>query len=1086
MISIRFMRRSGAGCGLPRIGCEAMSIGPDVSRVSQPFSGLFFCVLLTACLCAAQQHPAVLVGGPSEPKGCVVPFEDSRGMLWLAGCETGQEGILSFDGAHFLAPEGQIPGAVVRGMSEDTEGGIWLSSTRGLYRIYRGKIQRIFDGMALAGIVRVAPDVFLLTMRRQSSGTAGPADAVRVSMRSGEWRIDSVLRGISDVQFSLDKSGHILYGCNGGYCELSADEVIQWQEGKQIQIRRYDVSTGGRFADGSSAVFRDRSGCVWLRSSNDAAYQCPGDARAKSLPAGQASGYPQIYELQNGQIMIPSFSRLAIGRPRSMFVLPFTSCSLVIPLRDGGLLTNGTDGLTYFPQHLGVEFWTEAQGLSGITWSLFGSGSRMYVQNDVSTRVLGKDRGSWHLLRGPAGRMAPGPAGTILVASSAAVFQMTPDWKVQRQSPPANIQSVSRVRDDEWLAGGDGLYQLEIGKRSLGLKAVPSSARQQGVVSIKAGPDRTVWACSQAGISRRDATGWNLLPMAGELSNSGCGSFAIESGGSIWYSPPTDNSLQLIENPESGSPHVRSLPSTMKTGQQSHIIAIDHRGWIWRGTTDGLDVADGQEARLGQWIHLDKRDGLPTLNANRNSFFEDADGSIWYGADNDVIHITPPTDLVHPKLAPAVIISAFASNGDPPRMTDGNIVIKSGASVTAQIGSLQFDRRNALHFRYRLLPHDTEWTDTSSFDLHLGEPRWGHHALQVQAQLATGPWSEIETASFDVLRPVWLSWPALIGFVSGGGVIFAGARRWSKKHKARLRKAFPDVAEWRLAALSPELQQLDGTLLDSRFEVGRILARGGFAVVAEGRDFQQEGRRCAIKIFRKELVDKAWMKRRFNQEVLALSQIAHPNVVRIYGSGTLPGETLYLAMEFIDGATLRELLETGKLNPRQISSYLRQAGCALNEIHAHGICHRDLKPENIMIRTNASPGQELVLIDFSIAIVKDPDETLHGLSRAAGTIYYMAPEQAIGYADPSTDIYSLAKILIEMLTGERLSTLLPDASMDLPDRVRELLGRLPLGLSSASTELFVSALVFDPAHRPKNAGLFADQIASDLELNTAI
>jgi serine/threonine protein kinase len=190
-------------------------------------------------------------------------------------------------------------------------------------------------------------------------------------------------------------------------------------------------------------------------------------------------------------------------------------------------------------------------------------------------------------------------------------------------------------------------------------------------------------------------------------------------------------------------------------------------------------------------------------------------------------------------------------------------------------------------------------------------------------------------------------------------------------------------------------------------------------------------------------------------------------------------------MEFIDGATLREVLEAGKLESRQVAGYLRQAGRALDEIHAHGICHRDLKPDNLMIRSQAVPGQELVLIDFSIAIVKDPDETLHGLSRAAGTIYYMAPEQAIGYADPSTDIYSLAKILIEMLTRERLSTLLPDASMDLPDRVRELLARLSLGLSPSSIELIATALVFDPAHRPKDAGLFADQIAGDLEQNSA-
>ncbi len=134
-----------------------------------------------------------------------------------------------------------------------------------------------------------------------------------------------------------------------------------------------------------------------------------------------------------------------------------------------------------------------------------------------------------------------------------------------------------------------------------------------------------------------------------------------------------------------------------------------------------------------------------------------------------------------------------------------------------------------------------------------------------------------------------------------------------------------------------------------------------------------------------------------------------------------------------------------------------------------------------MVRDSEVPGQELVLIDFSIAIVKDPDETMHGLSRAAGTLHYMAPEQAIGYADPSTDIYSLAKIVIEMLTGSRLSTLLPNASMDLSQRVRELLKSLPVRLSTPSIELLSCALEFDPARRPKQAGIFANAIADDLE-----
>ena len=136
-----------------------------------------------------------------------------------------------------------------------------------------------------------------------------------------------------------------------------------------------------------------------------------------------------------------------------------------------------------------------------------------------------------------------------------------------------------------------------------------------------------------------------------------------------------------------------------------------------------------------------------------------------------------------------------------------------------------------------------------------------------------------------------------------------------------------------------------------------------------------------------------------------------------------------------------------------------------------------------MIRTGSLSGEELVLIDFSIAIVKEPDQTIHGLSRAAGTIYYMAPEQAVGFALPASDIYSLAKILLEMLTGQRLSTLLPDAALDLPERVRELVAGLPVQFSDESIDLLGAALEFDPLRRPQGAQLFAGPIVRDLLLS---
>jgi serine/threonine protein kinase len=113
--------------------------------------------------------------------------------------------------------------------------------------------------------------------------------------------------------------------------------------------------------------------------------------------------------------------------------------------------------------------------------------------------------------------------------------------------------------------------------------------------------------------------------------------------------------------------------------------------------------------------------------------------------------------------------------------------------------------------------------------------------------------------------------------------------------------------------LTPEFSALEGTVLGGRFEVRRILARGGFATIFDGSDRRTQ-KPCAVKIFRQELSEKSWMARRFQHEVSALQQIQHPNVVGIYGHGETPARSPYLAMELVTGKTLRDLLRETKLD----------------------------------------------------------------------------------------------------------------------------------------------------------------------------
>lgn len=1029
------------------------------------------------------------LGGENAPKGCLFPFEDIRGGLWLAGCETGTEGLLYFDGNRFFSPiQGGFPHVIVRGMAQDSDGGIWLSSSGGLYRAYRGQLEKMAEGKALAGITQVAPDVFLATMAKpHEERPLIHADLVRISRIQREWKAEPILKS-PQVQFRLSDKGRILYGCDGGFCELERDDIVRWRPGLVLKVTHHALSIRTSYATEASVVWRDRFGCVWMRGRNDASYQCPGDSRAITLPARIANvGFPLLFELDDGSIVIPSYTRLAIGRPGQFRVFTslngYPGAAGMLLMRNGNLFL-GTERPYQFSPHSMMEFWSPRDGLDGNAYAMLRLGKKMFAAAGDAIFEISEDRSRWHPIAKVRAvtHLIPGPDNTLLAGShTEGVVQISPEGNILRRSIPADITMLARTSDGQIWGSGIGIVRIVLGDRRVELHPVNLPAPQIGGTDMKVDANGSLWACYAAGLAHKDALGWHVLSESDGLLDNECSALAVEKNGDIWhaYSGPA---FSLIRQPLSKHPLLQHFESGEEVDTaQSYFFDVDHRGWLWRGSADGIRVAAPEQARRGEWLRLDRSDGLPATDANLQSFFEDDDHSIWFGVSTSVIHMSPPEDFIHPNYAPAIFISALSWDGGPARLANIANTLASGSDVVAHIGTLQFDRRNALRLRYRLLSEESDWQKTEGLDIRLGKLRWGEHTLQVQAQLGDGPWSQATTKSFVVLSPLWLSWQALAAYFIALSLAAIAVLRWRKKSRERAAKAFPELAEWRLAALSPEVHRLEGTVLDARFEVGRVLARGGFATVAEGVDLRKGRAPCAIKIFRQELVNNDWMAHRFQQEVLALEQMRHSHVVSIWGHGTTPEGAPYLVMEYVDGKTLREAMEAGSLARSSVMSYVRQTASALAEIHARGIFHRDLKPENLMVRCDAPAGTEIVLIDFSIAIVKDADETLHGISRAAGTMYYMAPEQAIGYADASTDIHSLAKVVIEMLTGKRLPELLPDAAMDLPARVREFLGGVSFGLSASAIDCLCAALEFDPSRRPHDANTFADAVTRDWE-----
>jgi tRNA A-37 threonylcarbamoyl transferase component Bud32 len=1041
---------------------------------------------LVACsVTIGQQYPFVKIDLPNAPKGDGYMTAADSGGLWILGGEAGGEGLTYFDGSRFVAiAKDKFPNAVASGITEDTDRGLWVSTVIGVFHISQGQVERFLEGRAL-GIVRVAPNVFVANIKPAGMSR----ELIRISSSNGKWTQEVILAPFPEGMLAYTRSGELLFACEGGYCEVTGDDIINWRDKTSLRVTRYSEQVPEIRGELPDFIWKDKLGCVWFRTSGSVWYQCDSGRAPIKLDSTIASVGPcHLGELSNGSIVIPSFNKLAIGRPGNFRVVSaphgYSGCSSVWVGPDDTIWITNFNGLYAFSPRGLMEYWTERDGLEGNPWSILPHNGTVFTTAGDGVRMLDRERSRWRqwLRFDNANRLETGPGGTLMVASrSLGVAQIASDGRVLRQSRPTEVWGLSRGSDGRLWGAGTDAFEVAFRGEELEIKTVLAGGPDGLFHVAKEDPAGGLWVCGTSGLLRRLASGWQSVSGTNPKGSSSCSQLAFRSASSAWYCGD-DPVFSEVEALESGKPTYRNFDGGGANGPaQANFLASDSRGWIWRGTPDGVYVADSQQAKDSHWLRLDRTDGLPAVDTNQQSFREDADGSVWFSADNSIIHFAPPPDFLHPKYAPEVFLSTVSFNSGEPQMLATAKEFKNGSDITANLASLQMDRRNALHVRYRILPEQQNWTDSMKLDIHLGKLHWGAHKLQYQGALGDGPWSQPAEHAFTVLKPFWLTWPFLAGMAIAGVATGTAGNAWYKRYRERSQKLLPDLAEWRLAALAPEIQSLQDGLLDSRFEVGALLARGGFAAVVEGRDLEHDGRRCAIKIFRQEWADKEWLTKRFRHEVQALEQIHHPNVVSFFGHGTTPSGAPYLVMEFIEGSTLRHKLEAGRLAPQLTSRYVREIGNALREIHQRGICHRDLKPDNLMIRDQAADGNEIVLIDFSIAMVKDPDETLHGLSRAAGTLYYMAPEQGIGYADASTDIYSMAKVVIEMLTGKRLSDLLPDASIDLPQRVRELLAELPVRLSGPSIKQISRALEFHPLRRPADAYEFARTIADDLQ-----
>ena len=207
---------------------------------------------------------------------------------------------------------------------------------------------------------------------------------------------------------------------------------------------------------------------------------------------------------------------------------------------------------------------------------------------------------------------------------------------------------------------------------------------------------------------------------------------------------------------------------------------------------------------------------------------------------------------------------------------------------------------------------------------------------------------------------------------------------------------------------------LTGRLVDSRYEIVDLVARGGMATVYRAYDRRLD-RVVGLKLMHAHLADSPDFVARFRREARAAARLSNPGVVAVYDQGSLEG-VAYLIMEYVEGPNLRDLMAAGPLSVREALGLTAQILRPLGAAHRAGLVHRDIKPENVLLPADGSVAK---VADFGLArAVTEVTQTTTG--NVLGTVAYLAPELiTAGSSSPCADVFSVGVIIYELLTGEQ-------------------------------------------------------------------
>lgn len=966
-------------------------------------------VLILALLAESALAQYLLKRHPSASFGFAAVAEGPDGAIWLGA----DAGLFRFDGFRYTPVEG-VPWPRVESMARSRDGAIWLgSSTRGL--------------------LHYAPATGFREVTREPMGPLFTAGDPVFAHNGKEWvswssprltpsRVDASCKSALDGLY-VRPPRVVAAGCIPGQptdpekpekrprarlpqeakAKLGALVTRQGQlwvlamDGVRRIFPQLEIPLPMADGEQATAMGEDARGHLWVSSNRGGLWEIVLSERVEQWPAMRESR--QILRNAAGELIAVTEQQL---------------------------------------------YRWEGQSRS---WQALGSSEARYdyVLPLADGRLLAAVRGAGLQYFSAAGKRLAG------LEVPRALFGIPPH--APHIQPENDFRRILQLPSGDLLAGNkQGLVLVEKGQARLLRLGEQSSEHSVDLLRTAAGD---VWIGAAVGVVRWGTDG-KFTPLRASPPLFDVRTLSMRGPEEFWIAHRSKNYFSRVKQGVTQ----RFLDADGYSPAETRFVRADSRGWLWRGTPQGVYVSDGIHTGPQDWLHLEV-----SGESAHYGFFEDEDHSIWIAGAGGITHIQPdPGWFRAPPGRP--VFSRLMVNGQ----TQSGVLEEAVSALP--ISSLRGEALglpaffHAQPLQYRLVPGPGEWQMARNGEIRLSMPAGQYEALELR-------YAGLGAA---VLRlPLGAGggrgWWWGLGAIS---LVLGGWAGWRYHWLYGMRKFVFVVRRWWAHRFGPpEVEENDfsGALLQSRYRIREAISSGGFSRVYAAWDEAKEGAPVAVKIGSQPVGQARWVRAQYLQELAALRAVQHPGVISILDSWIEPSGHPCLVMPLLRGESLRDFLGRGAVQPEAAARILSGLGEAVSAIHRAGIIHRDLKPENIMVGEDGRP----VLVDFGSGGLLGLGEAAGVTALLAGSLRYLAPERLSGHYSVASDVYSLAVIYLEVLSGLQLTDLRSVAGTRA--FVEEVRGVLPESFRGCAT-ILAEGLEFQPDERPTDAAEWSRRMVS--------